>query len=147
MYVLKTFVLPGRNMVDVKKVTIAVVEQCAPEEIAIVQEYKPDATHLRRRGPLDFGAEIAITLLTPVIWKVVAEFGDAVLKEFAGQSVKKLLAVILVKAAPSPDEAKTRDAIAAKVRNILKTAGVDDERREALAKSITQECLEAVARA
>jgi hypothetical protein len=132
---------------DRSEVVLSVIERVAPDEAIIAQAYRPDARSNASKGPLGFGADIAIGLLTPIVWKLVNLLSDEILKQLAKQSVDKLLSVFRTgEPLPSSEQASVTTLKKA-VEERLQQEKIENCEPAVLADVIVQEYLKAAAHA
>ena len=123
-----------------------VLEKEAPDELLLLDDYSPRKQQgAVAGGPLGFGAEAAVALLLPVVWKIV----EAYLMESVKEAGKQTAAVLVkmwrdrsvkleVPAPPSPE-------LLANIQQQLVANGVELTRHPNLALTIAQTMLTAAA--
>ena len=134
---------------DVRKVVLNVVEQCAPEEIIIAESFQNGKQAKAASGPLGFGGAFEAALLTPIIWKIVEEVADKFLKPLSEEVLKDLAHYAAQRFAKSLDsmsdterkKQQSLDAATEQVYKILDEAQVEGAKARVLAETVVRECL------
>ena len=122
----------------IRAITLDVLEVHSPDESFLVETYDPnrDYTGKAASGPQGFGAEIAVALLLPVVWKLVEKLLEEAAKELGQEWVRRLIAAWKVRANDTAPAETLDTEVVEEIKRRLIAGGVEDVKVTALAATI-----------
>jgi len=84
-----------KSDVEMRAAVGEIVGQLRPEELILLDSYDPDVRPPKTSGgPLGIGVTLAVTLLTPIVWKIVDGLCGDILKELSRKAAAEIVALV-----------------------------------------------------